>query len=412
MSASDSAIAVESLAKRYRIYHEQQSYGRLTESMYAVIRAPFHLLRGRQRRRAEWFWALKDVSFEVARGEVLGVIGRNGAGKSTLLKLLSRITEPSSGSATLRGRVGSLLEVGTGFHPELTGRENVYLSGAVLGMRRSEIRRSFDEIVQFAGVEEFLDTPVKRYSTGMQVRLGFAVAAHLESEILIVDEVLAVGDAEFQKKCIAKMGDAAQGGRTVLFVSHNMPAVESLCSRAMLLEHGRVAATGIARDVVGTYLQTVEAAAATDLGQRSDRQGDGRLRITNIEAAMRTGQPSEIRIGYRGTADLNNIAVSLGLFTLRGEGAIYLANELAGDGFAEIPAGGSFVCHFDRAALLPGRYAVSVHCTVNGVLADWVTDAAVIDVGSGDFFGTGKLPPPSYGAVTTPQRWSVEPTCA
>jgi lipopolysaccharide transport system ATP-binding protein len=408
MNVRAAAISVEGIGKRYRILHERQTYGRLTDSLSGAIRAPLAFLRGERALEAKWLSALVGVSFEVPHGEVFGVIGRNGAGKSTLLKILSRITEPTTGRAVLRGRVGSLLEVGSGFHPELTGRENVYLSGAVMGMRRSQIRRLFDEIVAFAGVEEFLDTPVKRYSTGMQVRLGFAVAAHLESEILIVDEVLAVGDAEFQRKCIAKMEDAAQGGRTVLFVSHNMPAVESLCTRAILLEHGRLTTTGAARDVVGSYLKGVETAAAMDLADRTDRQGDGRLRITKVTSALRTGAPSEIRVVYEGSANLRNIAISLGLFTLRREGAIYLASEVTGDSFVTVPSRGTFVCRLDRAALLPGRYALSVYCTVNGELADWVTDAAAVDVSDGDFFGSGKLPPPHYGSVTTPHRWTVE----
>ena len=264
---SDVAITVEGLGKRYRIAHSHDRYGRLTESLWNAVRAPLIAIRGRAGQTTEWIWALRDVSFELRRGDVVGVIGRNGAGKTTLLKVLSRITEPSAGSATLRGRVGSLLEVGTGFHPELTGRENMYLSGAVLGMRRAEINRKFDEIVEFAGIEQFLDTPVKRYSSGMQVRLGFAVAAHLETEILFVDEVLAVGDAEFQKKCLGKMSEIGQAGRTVIFVSHSMPAMLRLCDRAILLDQGRVVTAGPTHAVVRTYLES-------DLGRTSERRWD------------------------------------------------------------------------------------------------------------------------------------------
>ena len=208
----DVVISAEGLGKRYRIGHQEDPYGRLTESLYGALRAPVERLRGRSRSSSEWIWALRDLSLEIRRGEVVGVIGRNGAGKTTLLKVLSRITEPTTGNAILRGRVGSLLEVGTGFHQELSGRENIYMSGAVLGMRRAEIARKFDEIVEFSGVEQFLDTPVKRYSSGMQVRLGFAVAAHLETEILFVDEVLAVGDADFQRKCLGKMSEIGEVG--------------------------------------------------------------------------------------------------------------------------------------------------------------------------------------------------------
>jgi lipopolysaccharide transport system ATP-binding protein len=242
---SNPIIAAEDLGKRYRIQHQQEGrrYVALRDVLSSKLTFPLRLFNHATRTptpRSEDFWALKNVSFEVKPAEVVGIIGRNGAGKSTLLKILSRITEPSQGRLTLRGRVASLLEVGTGFHPELTGRENIFLNGAILGMVRAEITRKFDEIVAFAEVEKFLDTPVKRYSSGMYVRLAFAVAAHLEPEILVVDEVLAVGVAEFQKKCLGKMHDVSEGGRTVLFVSHNMNAVESLCSKALRLENGQL----------------------------------------------------------------------------------------------------------------------------------------------------------------------------
>jgi lipopolysaccharide transport system ATP-binding protein len=256
---TDVAISAVGLAKRYAIGTEINQYGRLTESLWNGVTAPIRKLRGldpveESAPSTDEFWALRDVSFELGKGEVLGVIGRNGAGKTTLLKLLSRITEPTAGSARLTGRVGALLEVGTGFHPELTGRENVFLNGGILGMRRSEIRRKFDEIVEFAEVERFIDTPVKRYSSGMFVRLAFAVAAHLEPEILIIDEVLAVGDLAFQKKCLGRMNAVAGEGRTVLFVSHNMGAVKSLCPRSILLEGGELVFDGPTGDVIGEYV--------------------------------------------------------------------------------------------------------------------------------------------------------------
>src|SRR6059036_3777252 len=271
---SDIAIRCEGLSKLYRI-GEQERYKALRDVIADTAAAPFRRLRqtisrngsrangdGSEIRnpqsaiRDSHIWALDDVSFEVKRGEVVGIIGRNGAGKSTLLKILSRITEPSAGRVEIRGRVASLLEVGTGFHPELTGRENIYLNGAILGMARTEIRRKFDEIVAFAEVEKFLDTPVKRYSSGMYVRLAFAVAAHLEPEILVVDEVLAVGDAEFQKKCLGKMSEVAKGGRTVLFVSHNMAAINRLCRRGLLLEEGHVKFDGDAQTATSMYMVT------------------------------------------------------------------------------------------------------------------------------------------------------------
>ena len=253
---SELAVRVEGLSKEYRLGGPRERYSTLRDRLNKLASAPFRALRGRRERSEQNppFWALKEVSFDVRPGEVVGIIGRNGAGKSTLLKILSRITEPTEGEVDISGRVGSLLEVGTGFHPELTGRENVYLNGAILGMRRAEIARRFDEIVAFAEVEKFIDTPVKHYSSGMYMRLAFAVAAHLEPEILVVDEVLAVGDAAFQKKCLGKMGEVAERGRTVLFVSHNMQAVQRLCPSVVLLDRGRIAAQGPSYQVIRTYI--------------------------------------------------------------------------------------------------------------------------------------------------------------
>jgi|KBSSwiStaDraftv2_1062776.scaffolds.fasta_scaffold151464_2 lipopolysaccharide transport system ATP-binding protein len=248
------AITTEELSKSYRIGELHSAYGTLRDTLAAAAR---RMARGERGSHYEEIWALRDVSFEVPEGQVLGVIGKNGAGKSTLLKILTRITTPTSGRVEIRGRVGSLLEVGTGFHPELTGRENVFLNGSVLGMKRQEIQRKYDEIVEFSGVERFIDTPVKRYSSGMSVRLAFAVAAHLEPEILLIDEVLAVGDAEFQRKCLGRMEDLSGSGRTIVFVSHQMQAVAQLCDRAILLEGGSIALDGPSGDVVARYLQEV-----------------------------------------------------------------------------------------------------------------------------------------------------------
>jgi lipopolysaccharide transport system ATP-binding protein len=405
---TDYAIAVAGMGKRYEIAHQRDPYGRLTESLWAAMRAPIERLRGRQRETTESFWALRDVSFEVRHGEVLGVIGRNGAGKSTLLKILSRITEPTTGKAMLEGRVGSLLEVGTGFHPELTGRENIFMSGAVLGMRRGEIERKFDEIVDFAGVAQFLDTPVKRYSSGMQVRLGFAVAAHLEPEILLIDEVLAVGDAEFQRRCLARMGEVSKEGRTILFVSHNLAAVEALCGAGILLEGGALVATGTSDHVIKEYLKSTASAERNELTDRPDRQGSGQLRVTAVTARIRTGSPSEIRVGYEATTPLRNVAIALGLFTTRGEGVLHVSNETSGQSFGEIPNRGFLVCRFDTASLLPGLYSMNIFATVGGLIADWIVDAATIEVSEGDFYGSGRLPPPGYGHVLVQYAWSLE----
>lgn len=329
-------MSVEGLGKRYRIAHQRDPYGRLTESLAGAFQTPINLIRGKPRETKEWIWALRDVSFELRQGDVVGVIGRNGAGKTTLLKVLSRITEPSSGSATLRGRVGSLLEVGTGFHPELTGRENVFMSGAVLGMRRAEITRKFDEIVEFAGIEQFLDTPVKRYSSGMQVRLGFAVAAHLETEILFVDEVLAVGDADFQRKCLNKMSEIGQAGRTIVFVSHSMPAILRLCGRGILLDHGSLVTAGATNEVVRSYLES-------DLGRTGERRWESRLvapgddvaRLKSIRVVPTDSGPAEeidirhpidIEVEYWGGAP-GRLRPSVGLHFYNDEGVCLFASH-------------------------------------------------------------------------------------
>jgi lipopolysaccharide transport system ATP-binding protein len=285
------AITVEGISKRYRIGELQSAYGTLRDSLAASVKQ----LTGREHRpHHEEFWALKDVSFEVAEGEVLGVIGRNGAGKSTLLKVLTRITAPTAGRAEIRGRVGSLLEVGTGFHPELTGRENIYLNGAILGMKRREIQAKLPEIVDFSGVERFIDTPVKRYSSGMYVRLAFSVAAHLEPEILVVDEVLSVGDAEFQARCLGRMEDFSQTGRTVLFVSHNMQAVAQLCDRALWLESGEVVEDGRSEELVAHYLQT---AAGSESSRSWDdletAPGDDLVRLRSLRIIREDGSTAD-----------------------------------------------------------------------------------------------------------------------
>jgi len=284
---SDIAIQVEGVSKLYRL-GERQRYKTARESLMRTLSAPVRTIRqlvntnGRPPQERE-LWALRDVSFDIRAGEVVGIIGRNGAGKSTLLKLIARITEPTAGRILIRGRVGSLLEVGTGFHPELTGRENVFLNGAILGMRRAEILRKFDQIVAFAELDQFVDTPVKRYSSGMYMRLAFAVAAHLQPEILIVDEVLAVGDAQFQRKCLGKMDEVAGQGRTVLFVSHNMGAIMQMCRRVVMLERGCVKHIGDAQNVVSAYLaESCDGVGEVDLRQWSSRSGDGSLRFESV----------------------------------------------------------------------------------------------------------------------------------
>ncbi len=412
------AIKVEGVGKQYRLGTRSiASYGRLTESISDAFTAPFRRRRNapaapRFERRK--IWALRDVSFDVHEGEVVGVVGHNGAGKSTLLKILSRITAPTTGRAEIYGRVGSLLEVGTGFHPELTGAENIYLNGAIYGMHRAEIARKFDAIVDFAGLAEFIGTPVKRYSSGMYVRLAFSVAAHLEPEILLIDEVLAVGDLAFQRKCLGRMDEIAHGGRTILFVSHNLTAVSSLCSRAILVDHGRLAADGEVPEVISRYLELTEGEERkTSLHLREDRTGDGTLRFTSIELAgaggpVVLGEDADLLLDYEAPRELQNVTVSAAVNTLLGEPVCFLGTRVSGLEIASAPQRGTFRCTIPRLPLAPGRYSLNVHAEVNGSVADWVQHALVFDVVESDFFGTGHLPPASHGRIVLEHGWTVE----
>jgi homopolymeric O-antigen transport system ATP-binding protein len=370
-------ISVKGLGKRYRIGGKRARYHTLRESLVNATTGLWKTLRGAGGGgKREDFWALKDVSFDVQPGEVVGIIGRNGAGKSTLLKILSEITEPTEGRAELRGRVGSLLEVGTGFHPELTGRENIYLSGAILGMKKAEIDRKFDEIVDFSGVEKFLDTPAKRYSSGMYVRLGFAVAAHLEPEILVIDEVLAVGDAEFQKKCLGKMGDVAKSGRTVLFVSHNMVAVRRLCSCSVLLEQGRVLASGSTEEVISTYLtKGVQSPAERyweDLRLAPGNQG---IKLHGVRVLDETGKPCHrhdirrpvrVEILFRIQQEKRGVVPGFHLFDNEGNCLFMSYDHNRPEWQEQIfdPGPHSAVCEIPGNFLAEGRFTVTVAINV------------------------------------------------
>ncbi|WP_425057143.1 ABC transporter ATP-binding protein [Rhodovulum bhavnagarense] len=375
------------------------------------------LIAGEER---EEFWALKDVNFEIKRGEVVGIIGRNGAGKSTLLKVLSRITEPSEGRVIIEGRVASLLEVGTGFHPELTGRENIYLNGAILGMTRAEIRRKFDEIVDFAGVEKFLDTPVKRYSSGMYVRLAFSVAAHLEPEILVVDEVLAVGDAEFQKKCLGKMQDVAGHGRTVLFVSHNMAAVQNLCSRAYFFQKGRKYAEGNTIDVIKQYLST-DCSELVTAGYISDKPRKGkqdlyfhRVLFNKTSGSSSesnppvTGAPCEISLKLKGDPEVRGSArMGITFKDAFGNPLFLLANEASTPSILRVEDGSCVVCRIEKFPLTQGKYSISLFLEVDGVIQDWIEDGLSVEVEAGSFFGTSKNCPSGWEgkAVLVENSW-------
>jgi lipopolysaccharide transport system ATP-binding protein len=412
-------ITVEGLSKLYRIGARRPQGGSLRDSLMSVLKHPLSLLTGNGHFRREEFWALKDVSFEVEQGEVVGIIGRNGAGKSTLLKILSRITQPTTGRIELHGRVGSLLEVGTGFHPELTGRENIYLNGSILGMRRKDIQRKFDEIVAFAEVDRFIDTPVKHYSSGMYVRLAFAVAAHLEPEILIVDEVLAVGDTVFQRKCLGKMGDVAKEGRTVLFVSHSMAAVQNLCQRAIYLSDGTVTIDGATESVIGKYIETSSASARGLLADRTDRKGTGAVRFTAVALrnakgedvkTLRTGQAATLVFYFQNTTnrELKNFHLAVGLDDKTGQRITVLSNEVTDQIFPRLsPDTKSVEVHIERLPLMHGKYGFTLYCTVNGVVADWVQNAGFFEVDQGDFYDTGQLPPAEQGCFLMPHHFKV-----
>ncbi len=419
------AIHAEGLSKRYLLPRRPQARSSsLGEALSGLLRST-----GRARdvdpahRHGDHdeFWALRDVSFRIDAGDRVGIIGRNGAGKSTLLKILSRITEPTAGRVTIRGRVASLLEVGTGFHPELSGRENVYLNGAILGMRREEIRRKFDEIVAFAEVEQFLDMPVKRYSSGMYVRLAFAVAAHLEPEILIVDEVLAVGDAAFQKKCLARMTTVGQAGTTVLFVSHNIAAIQHLCRSAMLFEHGTLGQYGPVNQVMHTYIEQSEQLALTPLAQRTDRKGSGVMRFTTATmqdergatvAVARCGRLLRLLFGFTAIPQqaLDDVVVTVTIENEFGIRVADLSNALSSAPFANMAEERrQIVLDIPHLSLMPGTYRLSLHCAVDGVVADAIEQAMAIMVEPGDFFGTGRLPVVgSQSAVLLPHAFKVQ----
>jgi lipopolysaccharide transport system ATP-binding protein len=409
----DTVIQVEGLSKRYVLGDQVLSYGRLRSGLMGLALRPFGRAPERRGPSQDVLWALRDVWFRVERGEVLGIIGRNGAGKSTLLKILARITEPTTGLVRMRGRTRALLEVGAGFHPELTGRENIYLNGIILGMSRTEIDRKYGQIVEFAGVERFLDTPVKRYSSGMYTRLAFSIAAHLEPDILIVDEVLAVGDAEFQQKCLGKIGDVAHEGRTVLFVSHNMGLVQTICSRAMLLKAGRVTAEGQASAVVTEYLGQLEEISAVDLSQRTERGGAGEIRLTRVTAAnpeagssgvAATGRP--IRFRFEIEAVRPGMSCSFTIYDGMGHPVTFFDSAIPGrHDIHSRDQGGAFTCDIDQLPLLPGRYRLNASITHNGVMQDHLEGAVFFQVEPGELVGRPVSSEAGYGSVVIPHRW-------
>jgi len=417
-------VSARGLGKLYFIC-ERESYTMLRDGLTRALTAPLRLLKGKAPRtvsgldahtKVEFIWAVKDASFDLKQGEVVGIIGSNGSGKSTLLKIISRITEPTEGEARIYGRVGSLLEVGTGFHPELSGRENIYLNGAILGMRKAEIDRQFNAIVEFAEIEKFLDMPVKHYSSGMYTRLAFSVAAHLDPEILVVDEVLAVGDAAFQKKCLGKMGDVAKAGRTVLFVSHNMAVVENLCSRAIWLDSGRIQADGLVGNVVAKYIQSLSTRADQDLSLIK-REGALTPVIRKIEFLDESGLPATttkvgstlfLRVHYRHTEPLKNAYFGLRFETASGINVFWLQTRMQNAQLPDVlPASGIIECRIPELSLVPGLYFLTPGCGSGNTQLDVVPKAGQLQVVESDFFGTGKLPPQSLGLVVVDAAWEA-----
>jgi lipopolysaccharide transport system ATP-binding protein len=409
---SDIAIRATGLSKLYEIGAHQKTYGTLRESMMNALTS-----FGRRRRRVEptTIWALKDVSFEVERGEVLGVIGANGAGKSTVLKILSRITEPTSGQAQLYGRVGSLLEVGTGFHSELSGRENVYLNGAILGMRKAEIDRKFDEIVAFSETERFIDTPVKHYSSGMQMRLAFAVAAHLEPEILIIDEVLAVGDLSFQNKCLGKMQDVAGEGRTVLFVSHNMGAVANLCTSALWLADGQVVMRGSVQDTIAAYMQRVGGPVQNDPSRwKHHGSGDARIidaRVLDVQGEGRTafgmGETLVVEFDAEFSRSFPSLVMSVHVKRVdTGLAVLDMLSTDGGSGFEQLPVGKHrFVVEMPHCPLYPGTYTASLYITVGGRIVEYVEDALTFSMSESGYAKRTSPFYPQFGVFHLPSGW-------
>lgn len=411
------AIQVEGLGKEYLIRHQQKGYLSVREEISRSARRLGRRLMGRTTpaeddEGVENFWALKDISVDVAAGDVLGVIGKNGAGKSTLLKLLSRITEPTEGSIKARGRIASLLEVGTGFHPELTGRENIYLNGAILGMSRSEITRKFDAIVDFAEIERFLDTPVKRYSSGMYVRLAFAVAAQLDSDILVIDEVLAVGDAEFQKKCLGSMGDVARRGRTVIFVSHSMAAVRALCNRAILLDRGRLVAMGAVDDLIGRYMQSSSTGNSVVVPRTVSSSTPHIRQIKTSTPSVSYGGHLNIEVAIYSPVDAQ-IGLEMEVRDERGVSIAYLSTSPMLDAPITVQSGSTTTAHLTVGPLCLATGQYRVHFWL---LQPWVENYHIVDeplsfeVVHSDPGSTGFEFRQSYGrgAFTIPMEFRFE----
>ncbi len=419
---SDFAIQTEGLSKHYRL-GIRNSYPTLRESVMHSLSAPIRKLqswasRGDNEDTGEWIWALRDIDLTVDQGEIVGIIGRNGSGKSTFLKVVTGITEPTEGYADVCGRVGSLLEVGTGFHMELTGRENVYLNGAIIGMKKAEIDRKFDDIVAFSEVERFLDTPVKRYSSGMFVRLAFAVAAHLDPDIMLVDEVLAVGDLAFQKKCIEKMEDSAfRTGQTVLFVSHNMVAIQRFCKRVIQLDGGMIRRDGPAQDVVSSYMSELLTLSQLPLDERHDRTGSGLIRVTGIQIenaqgrviqSSPSGMPLQIVLAYKTAAIANDVSFEISFYDLAGRAIFRCNTQYLGLELNHLQGQGEIACRIPKLLLPAGRYQLNVTALENHVSADRIEAAAILTVTGSNVIGPGEQQTASDAFALLEHTWELQ----
>ena len=423
-------IEIRNVSKQYLLGEAAGIYGNIREALTSALRKPFRSLFASSRTHEKQdknrdFWALRNVSLEIGKGDTVAIIGSNGAGKSTLLKILSRITDPTDGEVIVRGRMASLLEVGTGFHPELTGRENIYLNGSILGMRKEEIDKKFDEITNFAGIGKFLDTPVKRYSSGMYVRLAFSIAAHLEPEILVVDEVLAVGDIAFQKKCLGKMAEACTQNRTVLFVSHNLAAVEALCNKGLVLQHGTAVFSGTAKEAIQFYLQNVSTEGATssshsvELDSAPGRIPKYRPQLKRIELFTEDDQPlkGELPVGaplkaiitFNLEEPCTSFDVSIAFDTTSGQRICTAHSAYEPNRIHEQREGEQvFICNIPSLPLLPGEYRVGVGLDISSHETDWVDNALGLHVIASDFYGTGIVP--TRGTFLLQNRWELQQT--
>jgi lipopolysaccharide transport system ATP-binding protein len=413
---NSSIITIKNLSKKYSINHQRGKYVTLRDILTNIFKNPFKFLKHKAKvvagiEKKEEFWALKDINLELKKGEVLGIIGSNGAGKSTLLKILSQITPPTTGEVKIHGRVGSLLEVGTGFHPELTGRENIFLNAAILGMTRKEITKKFDQIVEFAGIEKFLDTPVKHYSSGMYVRLAFSVAAHMEPDILIIDEVLAVGDAEFQKKCLSKMDEVTKTeSRTILFVSHNMGAIEKLCKNTIWLNNGQIEMIGKTSTVIEKYLLSVGSFDQIPLKNRTDRKGTGQIKTTNIEfrdaigektRAFTSGQDAQIWVDYEAPdPSITEFDFYISIDSLLDQTRIAtLGTKYLGGKITVNPNEQTIKIKMKRLPFNVGEYQFTIFIRQKGQILDWIQKAGTFSVSYGDFYRSNEIPEQNQGHI-------------